>query len=231
MDFLKRYDRQILMSEIGEEGQRRLKASHVVVVGAGGLGSPVLTFLVNAGVGKISFFDDDVVSVSNLQRQFLYASAQVGESKVDCAKEFLSQRNPEVEINGYAQRFDDSPLVHDLVAQCDTVVDCCDNFQTRYLINDLCVQYGKPMVYGAINALAGQVAILCHPAGKATYRTLFPESSGAKANKAVLGPTPGIVGSVQALQTILLLAGSPKVLIDRLWTIDLSTMMSNVFDL
>lgn len=231
MDLCDRYDRQMLMPQIGEEGQRRLLASHVVVVGAGGLGSPVLTFLVNAGVGKISFFDDDVVSATNLQRQFLYAANQVGEPKTDCACSFLSARNPDVQIFGYPHRFDDSPLVRQLVESCDAVVDCCDNFQTRYLISDLCESYHKPMIYGAINALSGQVAILCHPSGKATYRTLFPNPSQAQADKAVLGPTPGVIGSVQALQTILLLAGSEDVLIDKLWTMDLRSMNSYVFDL
>ncbi|MDO4190288.1 MAG: HesA/MoeB/ThiF family protein [Bacteroidales bacterium] len=226
-----RYNRQMIMPEIGEVGQQRLLKSHVVVVGAGGLGSPVLTYLVNAGIGKITVFEMDTVSVSNLQRQFLYTTHQVGENKATCAAEFLKARNPEVDIVVHNQRFENSEEIRSLVAQADVVVDCSDNYQTRYLINDLCTDYGKPMVYGAINALSGQVAVLCHPNGHATYRTLFPEPPSGGANKAVIGPTPGVIGAMQALQTIMLLVNNDSVLVDKLCDVDLKTMNTSVFEL
>lgn len=226
-----RYARQMMLAEFGEQGQERLRQAHIVVVGAGGLGSPVLTYLAAAGVGRISVFDPDVVSVTNLHRQILYRSHQVGESKAEIAAEQLCALNPDVTMVPYAIPFAKTSDVEKVVAECDVVIDCTDSFATRYDISDLCELHHRPMVYGAITALSGQVAVLCHPDGHATYRTLFPTPTNETISKAVLGPTPGVIGSVQALQAIKLIVGMEGTLIDRLWQIDLETMSSFTFEL
>lgn len=223
-----RYERQLILPEIGERGQRRLAASRVLIVGVGGLGSPIAIYLAGAGVGTIGLVDDDVVSISNLQRQVLYEEAQVGKPKVLCAQGRLQALNSGITIRAYDERLSEANA-RELVAQYDIVVDGTDNFQTRYLISDVCEELGKPYVYGAICGLEGQVAVLCK--GTATYRTLFPDETMPHPGKQVVGVTPAIVGSVEASQVLQLICGYGEPLIDRIWTIDLRTMQCFTIDI
>lgn len=228
---LSRYEQQLILPEIGEEGQKRLANSRVLIVGVGGLGSPVALYLAGAGVGTIGLVDDDVVSVSNLQRQVLYEEEQVGKPKALCAQQRLQALNSEIAVHAYNERLD-NVNARTLISQYDIVVDGTDNFETRFLISDVCQELGKPYVYAAIGGLEGQVAVLCK--GTATYRTLFPEmpsASDAKSGKEVVGVTPAVVGSVEASQVLQLICGYGEPLIDRLWTIDLRTLQCYTIDL
>ncbi len=222
-----RYDRQILLPEIGEAGQKKLAKAKVLLVGVGGLGSPIATYLTAAGVGSLAMMDPDNVSITNLHRQVLYDTTQIGRAKVNCAGKRLKSQNEEVQITAYPFRLS----VHNakmLISEYDIVVDGTDNFDTRYLISDTCEALGKPYVYGSIQGFEGQVAVLC--AGHASYRTLFPNEEEMRElshiNKGVVGVTPAVVGSVEASQVLQLICGYGEPLIDRLWTIDLRTMKS-----
>lgn len=226
-----RYERQIILPEIGEEGQKRLAKSRVLIVGVGGLGSPVALYLAGAGVGTIGLVDDDVVSVSNLQRQVLYDEGQVGKPKALCARQRLQALNGEIAVRAYNERLSEENA-RTLISQYDIVVDGTDNFETRLLISDTCRELNKPYVYAAIGGLEGQVAVLCK--GSATYRTLFPElpsPSDIQTGKEVVGVTPAIVGSVAASQVLQLICNYGEPLIDRLWSIDLRTMQSFTIDI
>ena len=226
--FSPRYERQRLLPEVGEEGQRRLAQAKVLIVGVGGLGSPIAIYLAGAGVGTLGLIDDDVVSVSNLQRQVLYAESQVGKPKVDCARERLLGLNSSIKVNTYRQKLL-AENARELIAQYDIVVDGTDNAAVRYVISDVCEALGKTYVYGAICGFEGQVSVLCR--GKATYRTLYPEEQELKdacAAKAVIGVTPAIVGSVEAAQVLQIICCYGEPLIDKLWTIDLRTMQTFV---
>lgn len=227
-----RYDRQLLLPEIGAEGQRKLSAARVLIVGVGGLGSPIATYLAGAGVGTIGLVDNDVVSVSNLQRQVLYDETQQGMPKVLCAKKRLEALNSTVTVKPYRMMLT-KENAKELIGHYDMVVDGTDNFAARFAISDACEALHTPYIYGAINALDGQVAVLC--TGRATYRTLFPDEeetlSMPHPGKAVVGVTPAVVGSVEAGQAIQLICGYGEPLIDRLWTIDLRTMQSFVIDI
>lgn len=222
-----RYDRQLLLPEIGTAGQQKLSVARVLIVGVGGLGSPIATYLAGAGVGTIGLIDNDVVSVSNLQRQVLYDETQQGLPKVSCAKERLMALNSTIDVVTYRMMLT-KENAREVISQYDMVVDGTDNFAARFAISDACEELHVPYIYGAINALDGQVAVLCH--GNATYRTLFPDEEGTLSmphpGKAVVGVTPAVVGSVEAGQVIQLICGYGKPLIDRLWTIDLRTMQS-----
>ena len=227
-----RYERQLLLPEIGVEGQRKLSSAHVAVVGIGGLGSPVSAYLACAGVGTLGLIDDDVVSISNLQRQILYDESQEGQPKVDCAKARLQAMNSTINIVAHRTRLTEHNAMQ-LLSNYDAVVDGTDNYSARFAISDACHTLGIPYIYGAINALEGQVSVLC--CGHATYRTLYPDekvvSEMPHPGKAVVGVTPAIVGSVQASQTIQLVCGYGTPLVDRLWTIDLRTMQTFVIEL
>lgn len=220
------------MPEIGPEGQRRLAQAKVLVVGVGGLGSPIAIYLAAAGVGTLGLVDDDVVSVSNLQRQVLYCEQQQGLLKAECARQRLEALNSDITVNVYRTRLT-ADNARNLVAQYDIVVDGTDNFAARYAISDACEALGKPYVYGAIGGLDGQVAVLCK--GSATYRTLYPDNVDkekfAPIDKAVAGVTPAVVGSVEASQVMQLVCGYGSPLVDRLWTIDLRTMQSFVVEI
>ena len=223
-----RYERQLLLPEVGEDGQRRLAQAKVLIVGVGGLGSPIALYLAGAGVGTLGLIDDDVVSVSNLQRQVLYAEAQVGEPKVKCARERLMALNSGITVNIHQQKLL-AENARELIAPYDIVVDGTDNAMVRYVISDMCQALGKTYVYGAICGFEGQVSVLCR--GKATYRTLYPDEQDLKdahAAKAVIGVTPAIVGSVEAAQVLQLICGYGEPLTDKLWTIDLRTMQTFV---
>lgn len=232
MDFSNRYARQLLLPEIGVVGQERLAAARVLVVGVGGLGSPIAMYLAGAGVGVIGLVDDDRVCVSNLHRQVLYSEGEVGLSKVLCARRRLLALNSSISVVAHKCRLS-AENARELIAGYDVVVDGTDNFAARFLISDVCAELGRPYVYGAICGLEGQVAVLCR--GRATYRTLFPDEeatlSMGHSGKQVVGVTPAVVGSVEAAQVLQLICGYGEPLIDRLWTIDLGSMNCEVIRL
>jgi molybdopterin/thiamine biosynthesis adenylyltransferase/rhodanese-related sulfurtransferase len=218
-DQFDRYRRHLSLPEIGLEGQQRLLSGSVLLVGAGGLGCPAAQYLAAAGVGRIGLIDDDVVARSNLQRQILYATTDVGRPKVEVAQERLSGLNPDVRIDAYQTRLDSSNAL-ELLAEYDIVVDGTDNFPTRYLTNDACVLLGKPNVHGSIFRFEGQASVFDASRGPC-YRCLYPEPPppGAVpscAEGGVLGILPGTIALVQATETIKLLTGLGEPLYGRL---------------
>lgn len=230
---MERYQRQIILPEIGEEGQKKLRAAKVLIIGVGGLGSPIALYLTGAGVGTLGLIDDDEVSITNLQRQILYSEPELGKKKVFCAQSRLEALNTEVCIESYPYRLTPSNA-EELISLYDIVVDGCDNFATRYLVNDTCVKLRKPYVYGAISGFDGQVSVFNHP-DAINYRTLYPDEAETLAMlplpKGVMGVTPAIVGSVEAAEVIKLICGFGEILSGKLWTIDLRTMQTNIISL
>jgi len=229
-----RYDRQTILPEIGEEGQKKLLDAKVLIVGVGGLGSPIALYLAGAGVGCIGLVDDDVVSISNLQRQVLYSEKELGKSKAICAAERLSALNSEIKVHPYSTRLTEDNA-RDIIREYDMVVDGCDNFATRYLINDICIQQGKPYIYGAICGFEGQVSVFNFGKRKKSYRDLYPDEEEMKRMppppKGVMGITPAVVGSIEATEVLKVIGGFGDVLAGELWTIDLRTLQSNKFSL
>ena len=227
-----RYERQLLLPEIGVEGQRKLSSARVAVVGIGGLGSPVATYLTGAGIGTLALIDDDVVSITNLQRQVLYDESQEGQPKVDCARARLHAMNSSITIVTHRTRLTEQNAMQ-LLANYDVVVDGSDNFLARFAVSDACHKLGIPYVYGAVNAFEGQVAVLC--CGHATYRTLYPDEHATLTmphpGKAIVGVTPAVVGSVEASQVLQLVCGYGTPLVNKLWTIDLRTLQTFVIEL
>lgn len=229
-----RYDRQMILPEIGEEGQKKLLDAKVLIVGVGGLGSPIALYLAGAGVGCIGLVDDDVVSISNLQRQVLYSEKELGKSKAVCAAERLSALNSEIKVQSYSTRLTEDNA-RDIIREYDMVVDGCDNFATRYLINDICIEQGKPYIYGAICGFEGQVSVFNFGNRKKSYRNLYPDEEEMKQMppppKGVMGITPAVVGSIEATEVLKVIGGFGDVLAGELWTIDLRTLQSNKFSL
>jgi molybdopterin/thiamine biosynthesis adenylyltransferase/rhodanese-related sulfurtransferase/molybdopterin converting factor small subunit len=222
-DEIRQYSRHLIMPEVGIEGQRRLKAAKVLMIGAGGLGSPLGLYLAAAGVGTLGLVDFDVVDESNLHRQVLFSHADVGRPKLAAAVERLRGINPFIELVPYDVRLDSSNAL-ELFAPYDIVVDGTDNFQTRYLVNDACVLSGKPNVYGSIFRFEGQVAIFWGARGPC-YRCLFPEPPPpglvpSCAEGGVLGVLPGIIGALQANEVIKLIIGAGEPMIGRLLLFD-----------
>ena len=220
---VQRYARHLIMPEVGVEGQKRLKASKVLCIGAGGLGSPLTLYLAAAGVGTIGLVDFDVVDVSNLQRQILHTTADIGRPKIDSAQEKLTAINPTVNVVRHEYPVDTSNAL-ELFADYDVIVDGTDNFPTRYLVNDACVLLGKPNVYGSIFRFDGQASVFFPPHGPC-YRCLYPEPPPPDlvpncAEGGVLGILPGLIGVVQATETVKLLLGAGKPLIGRLLLYD-----------
>jgi len=196
---VERYSRQLLLSEVGKEGQKRLLASKVLVIGAGGLGCPILQYLTGAGVGTIGIIDDDVVSVSNLHRQILYGVSSVGQHKAIAAKDRLSDLNPDISIVPYTERLTTKNALS-LFSDYDIIVDGSDNFSTRYLVNDACILTNKSLVYGAIYKFQGQVAVFNYQNGP-SYRCLFPDppapgDAPSCSEIGVIGVLPGIIGTL-----------------------------------
>ncbi len=227
-----RYQRQLILKGFGATAQQKLANASVLVVGAGGLGVPMLTYLNAMGVGRIGILDGDTVSFSNLHRQVLYVESDVGLSKVDVAKEKLSAQNSNTVLEGY-NYFLTKDNALETIAQFDIVVDASDNFPTRYLVNDACVLLKKPFVYGALHAFEGQVSVFNYQKGP-TYRCLFPnmpkpdEVPDCNEN-GVLGILPGIVGNLQALETIKLITGVGEVLSGQLALFDgLGTVLRKI---
>ena len=231
---LSRYSRHFLLPEVGEEGQAKLLEAKVLLIGAGGLGSPTAFYLAAAGVGTIGIVDHDTVDLSNLQRQILHTNERVGMPKVESARETLQALNPDVHVVGYQERLSSENVMR-LFADYDIIVDGCDNFPTRYLVNDACVMLGKPNVHGSIFQFEGQAAVF-YPGKGPCYRCLFPEppppgAAPSCAEAGVLGVLPGLVGCVQALETIKLILGAGKPLIGRMVYFDTLSMEIRVHKL
>jgi len=225
---LLRYSRHILLDEIGIEGQQRLLDGHALVVGAGGLGSPVALYLGTAGVGRITLVDHDTVDLTNLQRQIAHRMARVGRPKVESAAESVREINPEVRIVALQQRAD-AALLDTLVGDADVVLDCSDNFATRHAVNAACVAHGRPLVSGAAIGFDGQISVYDTRRAEAPcYACIFPpESAFEEARCATMGvfaPLVGIVGTVQAAEALKLLTGCGTSLAGRLQMIDARTM-------
>jgi len=226
---IERYQRHLSLRGFGPAAQEKLKASSVLVIGAGGLGCPALLYLAAAGVGRIEIVDPDTVDISNLQRQVLYVSADAGANKAQTAARRLRALNPFVRVEAHPVRFDRSNAL-DLARSCDLVVDGSDNFPTRYLVNDACVLAGRPFVYGAIQGFEGQVSVF-NLRGGPTYRCLFPEPPEAGtvpncAEAGVLGAVTGLIGTAQACEAVKVLAGIGEPLSGRLLVWDALTMAS-----
>lgn len=216
-----RYSRHITLEEFGEEGQEKLKAAKVLIVGVGGLGSPLALYLAAAGVGEIGLMDDDVVSESNLQRQILFNTHEIGEPKVHVAQQKLSALNPYTKFNAYNYRLEESNA-QEIIANYDIVVDGCDNLLTRYIINDTCVKLDKVYVYGSIGEFNGQVSVFNHQDGP-TYRNLYPYDESVKdftQSKGVIGVLPGITATIQANEVIKIITGIGDPLSGKLLLID-----------
>ena len=218
-DELKRYSRHLIMPEVGMEGQKKLKAAKVLCVGSGGLGSPLTLYLAAAGVGTIGIVEFDVVDYSNLQRQILHDTSKVGTPKLKSAIERLNAINPEVKIVGYETRLT-SDNAMDIIKEYDVIADGTDNFPTRYLVNDACVLLGKPNVYGSIFRFEGQASVFNARLGPC-YRCLYPEPPPpglvpSCAEGGVLGILPGIIGVIQATETIKIILGKGETLAGRL---------------
>src|SRR6201997_1882258 len=218
-----RYSRHLIMPEVGMEGQLKLKAARVLLIGTGGLGAPLGLYLTAAGVGHIGLVDFDVVDFTNLQRQVTFGTSDVGKPKTEAARARLSNLNPDVQIATYETKLTSENAL-ELFRDYDIVVDGTDNFPTRYLVNDACILLGKPNVYGSIFRFEGQVTVFGMPDGPC-YRCLYPEPPPpglvpSCAEGGVLGVLPGIVGSLQALETIKLILGSGDSLVGRLLLFD-----------
>ena len=213
-----RYSRHLIMPEVGMDGQLKLKAASVLCIGAGGLGSPVAMYLAAAGVGRIGIVDFDVVDYSNLQRQIIHGTPDVGRSKLESARDSLAAINPEVEIETHDLALSSANAL-DVFRDYDVIVDGTDNFPTRYLVNDACVLLGKPNCYGSIFRFEGQASVFCSPGGPC-YRCLYPEPPPpglvpSCAEGGVLGILPGVVGTIQATEAVKLIIGAGEPLIGR----------------
>ncbi|MEO8512249.1 MAG: molybdopterin-synthase adenylyltransferase MoeB [Ignavibacteria bacterium] len=220
---IERYSRHLVIPEVGVEGQLKLKSAKVLILGAGGLGSPIGMYLAAAGIGKLGIVDFDELSYSNLQRQVLYSTNDVGHLKTELAKQRLNEINPNIEITVYNERLT-SDNAFDILKGYDVIADGTDNFATRYLINDACVMLGKPFVYGSILRFEGQVSFFDAKTGPC-YRCLYPEPPAPGevpdcAEGGVLGVLPGIIGSIQAAEVIKYILGKGATLKGRLLLVD-----------
>ena len=223
-DDLLRYSRHLLLDEIGIEGQQRLLDARALVIGAGGLGSPVALYLASAGVGRITLVDHDTVSLTNLQRQIAHDMGSLGRLKVESAAQRMAALNPGVRVQALAVRAD-AALLDEQVPQADVVIDCCDNFATRHAVNAACVRHGRPLVSGAAIGFDGQISVYDSRSGEQPcYACLFPPESGfedaACSTMGVFAPLVGIVGAVQAAEALKLLAGVGEPLAGRLLMLD-----------
>src|SRR3990170_3429441 len=222
-----RYSRHLIMPEVGMEGQLKLKAAKVLLIGAGGLGAPLGLYLAAAGVGRLGLVDFDVVDFTNLQRQVTFGTKDVGRPKLEAARERLRDLNPEIQIDLHEAKLTSENAL-DILRPYDIVADGTDNFPTRYLVNDACVLLGKPNVYGSIFRFEGQATVFNYPGGPC-YRCLYPEPPPpglvpSCAEGGVLGVLPGIIGSIQAMETIKLILGTGQPLVGRLLLFDALAM-------
>ena len=217
-----RYSRQTALPEIGEQGQRRLSEASVFVVGAGGLGSPILLYLAAMGVGRIGFVDNDRVGVSNLQRQILYTTEEIGQPKVEKTYKRLTALNPEILIDPYHNRLT-SENAPEILKDYDIIVDACDNYDTRLMVDEISQRLQIPYVYGAVEGFQGQVSVFNHR-GCGSYRDFVGSlGRGNDADRVinVPGPLPGVIGSIQAMEVLKLIVGCGEPLSGKLLTIDL----------
>ena len=224
---LLRYSRQIMLADVDIDGQERWLASKVLIIGLGGLGSPVALYLAAAGVGELVLVDDDQVDLSNLQRQIVHTTARIGMHKVDSAAQMLREINPDIKIVTRAERLDEKAL-QALVAQVDLVLDCTDNFSTRFAVNRACVDHQKPLVSGAAIRMEGQIAVF-QPGvqGSPCYQCLYKEGDDETltcSESGVLSPLVGIIGSMQALEALKVLANIGTSLTGRLLLLDAKHM-------
>ncbi|QLE98734.1 HesA/MoeB/ThiF family protein [Neptunomonas phycophila] len=224
---LLRYSRQIMLGDVDIEGQQRWLDSRVLILGMGGLGSPVAMYLAAAGVGHLVLVDDDQVEMTNLQRQIAHNTASIGQSKVESAAATLAQINPDIEVTTRAERLDEAALMEQ-VANVDLVVDCTDNFTTRFMLNRACVAHKKPLVSGAAIRMEGQISVY-HPGveGSPCYQCLYKEGEDEAltcSEAGVLSPLVGIIGSMQALEALKVLASIGTPLIGRLLLLDAKHM-------
>ena len=224
-----RYRRNLLVENFGEEEQTRLRKARVAVVGAGGLGSAVLNYLVACGVGSIRIVEHDTVSLSNLQRQILYTTSDLGLPKAETAAVRLSRLNPGCRIES-ADCLLTEKNAGELLDGFDVVADCTDNYATRYAIDGFCAAHGIPMVYGTAEQTGGQLSVF-HTAGAGGYRDLYPVRPEQKSVVGVLSPVVGVIGSLQALETVKLLSGTGDVLAGRLLIFDGRTMDFRIFEI
>ena len=221
---LLRYSRHVLLDEIGIEGQQRLLAAHALILGAGGLGSPVALYLASAGVGQITLVDDDTVDLTNLQRQIMHTEARVGQPKVASAEAAVGALNPGVRVRTVAQRADEAQLT-ELAAAADIVLDCTDNFATRQALNRACVATGRPLVSGAAIGFDGQISVYDpRRAASPCYACVFPPTQAVEearcATMGVFAPLVGIIGTLQASEALKLLCGIGEPLVGRLLMLD-----------
>lgn len=227
------FARQMALPEIGPCGQRRIMQASVLVVGLGGLGCPVALYLAGAGIGRMGLADPDSVSLSNLHRQLLYGRADVGTPKAGAACRRLREAAPATRFETYPEGLTPENA-REVIAGYDIVVDCCDNHATRYLLDDLCASLGKPWVYGAISGFSG-IASCFMPGAAVRYSDLYPDraelSASGAASGGVIGPTPGVVGCIQAAEALKLAAGIPPALDGRILTVNLLTMDFQLLDL
>ena len=225
---LLRFSRHILLDEIGIEGQSKIIASHALVIGAGGLGSPAALYLASAGGGRITLADGDTVDLTNLQRQILHTQDRIGMLKARSGQMALAQINPEVAVEPITERLAGEQL-EALIANVDIVLDCCDNFATRYAVNRACVKHGTPLVSGAAIRFSGQLSVFdCRRADTPCYHCLFPEGEEVEETRcAVMGifaPLTGVIGSMQAAEALKIISGAGQPAIGRLLLLDGLTM-------
>ena len=236
---MERYHRQTILQPLGKAGQEKLLSARVLVVGAGGLGCPILQYLTAAGTGTIGIVDNDVVNLTNLQRQVLYKMEDIGQPKTHRAKYHLSCLNPDIRFNAY-QTFLQGDNALDIITEYDVIVDATDNFPSRYLINDACVMLQKPLVYGAVSQFEGQIAVFNvlseNGTLSANYRDIFPnpplqDQVGNCSEIGVLGVLPGTVGCLQANEVIKLITGIGQPLINQIQAINLLTNQWQIFNI
>lgn len=229
-----RYTRQILLPEIGIEGQQALSRARVLLVGVGGLGSPIALTLVGAGIGTLGIMDTDVVSLSNLHRQLLYDETEVDQPKVEKAEEKLHKLNSGVCIEPYAQRLT-RDNASEIISRYDIVVDGCDNYATRFAIDEACAAVGIPYVYGAVRGFEGQVSVFHYDGLPYRYTDLYPEDHNDEHvtmfDRAIVPMTTSIVGNVMAEQVFKIVCGYARPLAGKLWTMDLRSLQTLIFDL
>lgn len=222
-DISERYQRQLILPEIGEEGQKKLSESSILVVGAGGLGSPILLYLASAGIGKLGIMDGDTIQISNLQRQILYRTHDLGKNKVEIAQLQVSALNPHTKVISYSYRLSQDNALS-IFSEYDLIIDATDNYATRRVIDDATQKLNKPFVYGAVQGFRGQVSLFNDPEHPSLrYQELFPNTEYADDNEAigVISPIPGIIGSIQAMEAIKWILCPEKSLVGKFLTIDL----------
>ena len=226
---MKRFERQTSLKEIGIEGQKKLHNANVLIVGVGGLGSPISLYLAAAGVGKIGIVDADIVSESNLQRQILYNDSHIGKKKVCVAKEQLEAVYPNIKIEIYDPLFTKENAL-EIAKGYDIIIDGCDNNETRYLMDSVSKALKVPYIYGAISEFKGQVSVFNYKDG-ISYSDIYPKSENINSNTdiGVIGALPGIVGSIQAMEAIKIITSTGEVLQNKLLTIDALTMDFTIF--